>query len=100
MDTSRVSWRKSSRSGDGPNCVEIGVWRKSSLSGNGQNCTEIALAHNPQVEFSTAVDLLVLMRDSKDPDGPVLTFTSAEWGAFIDSIKSDGFDILDERHET
>ncbi|GLY81134.1 DUF397 domain-containing protein [Actinoallomurus iriomotensis] len=37
------SWRKSSHSGNGGNCVETKVtWQKSSRSGNGGNCVEVA----------------------------------------------------------
>jgi len=31
----------------------------------------------------------VQVRDSKDLGGPVITFTTAEWRAFISAIKSD-----------
>jgi hypothetical protein len=30
----------------------------------------------------------IAMRDSKDPGGPVLSFTSAEWSSFLATIKS------------
>lgn len=44
------SWRKSSRSGNGGNCVETMItWQKSSRSGNGGNCVEVA-----RVEMSAA----------------------------------------------
>ncbi len=36
---------------------------------------------------------LYLMRDSKDPDGPVLAFTPAEWEAFVLGVKDGEFDI-------
>ncbi len=37
------TWRKSSHSGNGGNCVETMVtWQKSSRSGNGGNCVEVA----------------------------------------------------------
>ncbi|WP_440065510.1 DUF397 domain-containing protein [Streptosporangium sp. OZ121] len=99
IDLSRVVWQKSSRSGAGQNCVEVGVWRKNSLSGNGSNCVEVALADTSQAEPGPDADLLVLVRDSKDPEGPMLAFASAEWDAFLDRIKSDGFGDLDARHE-
>ncbi|MGC5010737.1 DUF397 domain-containing protein [Streptosporangium sp. DT93] len=95
----QVTWRKSSLSGNGQNCVEIGLWRKSSLSGDGPACVEVTLADSLQAESTPAADLLVLMRDSKDPSGPVLAFISAEWDAFLDSIKGDGFEDLEARHE-
>ncbi|MFF5114705.1 DUF397 domain-containing protein [Streptosporangium sp. NPDC000509] len=92
-------WSKSSLSGAGQNCVEVGVWNKSSLSGSGPDCVEVALAETSQAEPDPNADLLVLVRDSKDPEGPVLAFTSTEWDAFIAGIKSDGFDNLAVRHE-
>jgi hypothetical protein len=58
------------------------VWRKSSYSsGNGQ-CVEIA----------TLPDSTRAVRDSKDPDGPVLRFTEAEWTAFLAGARSGEFD--------
>jgi uncharacterized protein DUF397 len=37
------TWRKSSHSGNGGNCVETMLtWQKSSRSGNGGNCVEVA----------------------------------------------------------
>jgi hypothetical protein len=54
------------------------IWRKSSYSsGNGGNCVEVA-ADGPGV---------VAVRDSKDPAGPALVFTPADWSAFIASLK-------------
>ena len=32
------------------------------------------------------------MRDSKDPAGPVLTFTRAEWRAFLGGMRGGEFD--------
>lgn len=40
---SAATWRKSSHSGNGGNCVETMItWQKSSRSGNGGNCVEVA----------------------------------------------------------
>ena len=75
-----VTWRKSSySSANGGNCVEVGAnWQKSSFSGaNGGNCVEVA-AGEPGV---------VAVRDSKDPDGPALIFSPADWSAFLASLK-------------
>ena len=72
--TGALKWFKSSYSSEqGGACVEIACdWRKSSYSGSdGGNCVEIA-AH----------PALVHVRDSKDPEGPALAFTPAEWAAF------------------
>ncbi len=80
MDFSGLTWRKSSYSTSNGNCVEVGMdWRKSSYStSNGGGCVEVA-RHVPA---------MVAVRDSKDPDGPVLAFSGAEWQAFTAQIKS------------
>ena len=54
-------------------------WRKSSYSsGNGGNCVEVA-----RPEFAA-----VAVRDSKNPEGPGLVFTAAEWTAFTRRVKA------------
>jgi hypothetical protein len=81
MDLTGVSWRKSSYSAsNGGDCVEVAeVWRKSSYSGgNGGNCVEVA----------RALPAAVAVRDSKDPDGPKLIFTPADWAAFTTAIRA------------
>jgi hypothetical protein len=35
----------------------------------------------------------VLVRDSKDPAGPVLTFTINEWTAFVAGVRADDFEL-------
>ncbi len=37
---------------------------------------------------------MVAIRDSKDPGGPVLQYTAAEWNAFLDAAKKGEFDNL------
>jgi hypothetical protein len=37
---------------------------------------------------------LVLIGDSKDPDGPVLAYSRAEWRTFAEGIKQGDFDDL------
>lgn len=65
--------------------LSAAVWRKSSRSGgNGGQCVEVA----------TNLPGMVAVRDSKDPDGPKLTFTPAEWRAFIGGVKTGEFDLL------
>ena len=79
-----MKWRKSSYSGsNGGACVEVGIWRKASYSGsNGGNCVEV-MRSRPQT---------VAVRDSKDPDGPRLAFSAADWRAFTRRVKAGGFD--------
>ncbi|GAA2205693.1 DUF397 domain-containing protein [Nonomuraea monospora] len=87
MDLSQACWRKSSFSGpNGGNCVEIAeLWQKSSFSGdNGGDCVEVA---------HKEADRLIAVRDSKDPDGPKLFFTPAEWTAFLKGAKANEFDL-------
>ena len=82
-DLTGAVWRKSSySSANGGACVEVADltgsnWRKSSYSsGNGGACVEVA-AGGPGV---------VAVRDSKDPDGPALMFSPAEWSALMSSL--------------
>jgi hypothetical protein len=59
-------------------------WRKSSYSGNGGgNCVEVA----------SLAGGMVAVRDSKDPDGPKLVFTPAEWEAFTAGVRDGEFDL-------
>ncbi|MGS2618284.1 DUF397 domain-containing protein [Micromonospora sp. LZ34] len=53
------------------------VWRKSSRSNNGGNCVEVA----------DNVPDIVGLRDSKDPTGPVLRFAPRAWSSFVASVK-------------
>lgn len=59
-------------------------WRKSSRSnGNGgNNCVEVAV-----------VVSAVGVRDSKNPDGPVLRFSPAAWESFVSDTKLGVFDV-------
>ncbi|ATL68362.1 DUF397 domain-containing protein [Nocardia terpenica] len=56
-------------------------WFKSSRSGGSQECLEVAFLDTDHIG----------VRDSKNPTGPALVFTPAEWDAFTDTIKHDGF---------
>ena len=59
-------------------------WIKSVASGSqGGNCIEVAFKDNGDVA----------VRNSKDPDGPVLTFTRPEWDAFVEGAKDGEFDV-------
>jgi len=58
-------------------------WRKSTKSGPyTDNCVEVAF-----------VDEAIAVRDSKNPTGPVLLFTTAEWDAFVGGAKDGEFDL-------
>ncbi|MER6950109.1 DUF397 domain-containing protein [Nonomuraea sp. NPDC000554] len=84
MDLSNARWRKSSFSGDnGGDCVEF-----AELTGLGQTAGPVE-----GLEHKAGHDRLVAVRDSKDPDGPKLFFTPAEWNAFLDGAKADEFDL-------
>jgi hypothetical protein len=48
MDQAQADWRKSSRSGNGSNCVEVADWRKSSRSGNGSDCVEVVVVQESE----------------------------------------------------
>lgn len=57
-------------------------FKKSRLSEGVGNCVEVAFVE------------AVAVRDSKDPDGPVLWFTVDEWSAFIDGARAGEFDLM------
>jgi len=58
-------------------------WFKSSLSFSNGNCLE--------AQFPP--DGGVAVRNSRDPDGPVLTFTADEWDAFLGGVMLGEFDL-------
>ncbi|HEY6277559.1 MAG TPA: DUF397 domain-containing protein [Streptosporangiaceae bacterium] len=60
MDRSGLAWRKSRHSAAHSHCVEVAVTGERGL----------------------------LVRDSKDPGGPVLALTPAQWRAFVAGIKN------------
>ena len=58
-------------------------WRKSIRSGNGADCVEVAV-----------VSKTLGVRDSKNPYGPVLEFTHGEWATFVSGVKAAKIDDL------
>jgi hypothetical protein len=65
------------------------TWRKSSYSnGSGGSCVEIALLAGAAGEHDVAV------RDSKDPQGPALSFSAEQWRDFTATIKTHDLDVI------
>ena len=61
------------------------AWRKSSYSGgNGGQCVEVATAAGRQSERAG----VCAVRDSKNPDGPVLAFSPGQWRLFTLGVKA------------
>ena len=70
---SETRWRKSTYSQPDNACVEL-AWRTSTYSQPNNACVELAHATD-----------LVVVRDSKNPTGPTLTFAL---GPFLAAIKA------------
>ncbi|MFV2021778.1 DUF397 domain-containing protein [Micromonospora sp. LOL_023] len=69
-----LAWRKSSRSGSDSNCVEVaGLVGVAGLTDEG-------------VSGASGVEV----RDSKDPYGPVLSFSGDSWAGFVSSLRCRG----------
>jgi hypothetical protein len=62
------------------------TWRKSSLC-DGGGCVEVAATVDTGAGGKEEGDVIFLMRNSKDPQGQVLRFTSEEWANFITRTK-------------
>ncbi|MFF0413118.1 DUF397 domain-containing protein [Kitasatospora sp. NPDC004745] len=58
------------------------TWRKSTHSGQGGECIEVA----------NGLPATVPVRDSKDPNGPALTFTADAWRSFLAAVRTGEFD--------
>lgn len=59
------------------------TWRASSRSD----------AADQRVEVAGLPDGFMAVRDSTQPDGPVLIFTPAEWEAFVGGVQDGEFDL-------
>ena len=76
-------FKKSTYSNGASACVEVGIPKKSSYSQGNGNCVEVYGA----VEG-------VALRDTKlGNNSPILTYTNAEWDAFIRGVKDGEFDL-------
>ena len=69
-----IVWRTSSDSGTKGACVKVG-WRSSSYSYEYGGCLEVAPAPAG-----------VLVRDSKDPEGPTLAVPTTAWRTFLATV--------------
>lgn len=90
------TWRKSSRSAANGNCVQV-QWQ-TAASCEGGACVEIGWQTSKQCTSDGCVEVhqcgdQFVVRDSKDKDGPVLTFTRDEWDAFVGGVKDGEFDL-------
>lgn len=58
-------------------------WRKAKRSMSNGNCVEVALAPGT-----------VAIRDSKDPDGPVLRYSPDSWRSFLCAARTGAYDLF------
>jgi hypothetical protein len=59
----------------------LAVWRKSTRTNTMAACVEVASLPGG-----------IAVRDSKNPTGPALTVTAAQWSAFTASVQAGLFD--------
>lgn len=64
-----------------PNPTMKAKWRTSSYSGGTGNCVEVAAQHPG-----------VAVRDSKDPDGPILIYSAETWRSFTAQAEAGAYD--------
>lgn len=82
----------------GVTLVDINVWQKSSRCGESSHCVEVQFRRASFCESGACVEAaavqgMMLVRDSKDPNGPVLRFDRDEWEAFVKGVKAGEFDF-------
>jgi predicted secreted Zn-dependent protease len=58
-------------------------WRKASYSVNNGACVEVASAPSA-----------VVVRDSVDPAGPVVSYSARTWQRFLATAKADTFNVV------
>jgi Domain of unknown function (DUF397) len=71
------------------------TWRKSSYSAGRGACVEVKVEPGSK----EGSDYVITMRDSKNPDGPVLTFTPDEWRAFTLGVQDGEFDVTEDQDQ-
>ncbi|MFH8789348.1 DUF397 domain-containing protein [Streptomyces roseoverticillatus] len=59
------------------------TWRKSSYS----------LANGDCVEVASPLPQSIAVRDSKDPQGPILGFAPTTWSAFVTTVSRRAYDF-------
>lgn len=80
MREQHVTWRTAC---DSSACVEVAVIKSEWISGcDSVHCVKVMETHTR-----------VLVRDSKNPDGPQLNFSHDEWEQFIAGVKEGKFDL-------
>ncbi|WP_433528378.1 DUF397 domain-containing protein [Micromonospora sp. CA-263727] len=62
------------------------IWRKSTRSGNGGDCVEVATNLLDREDA-------VLVRDSKNPQGGHLAVTARSWAAFTDALRENAINL-------
>ncbi len=71
------TWRTATASYAEGNCVEAAArWRKSSYSDAAETCTEVGQDGDG-----------VLVRDTEDRGGPVLSFSGRAWREFMSQLR-------------
>ncbi|MEU6084363.1 DUF397 domain-containing protein [Streptomyces sp. NPDC047108] len=64
--------------------LSVATWRKSSYSNSdGGECIEVS------DDFAAVVPV----RDSKDPQGPVLVFPEGGWSSFVEAVRNGEFGV-------
>lgn len=63
--------------------IPEGAWFKSTRSNDTSDCVETAMVEGAGVA----------VRDSKDPQGPQLRFTSQAWTEFLADVKGGKYDL-------